>query len=287
MDEESLVPDAKKSKVTVNTFKKWKTEMDKEHQTVKWLECDFEMVGTKRIVNKLRCVVCAKYKEWICCRRNYSDRWVVGAESVRNSNIRDHAVSDQHIHAMNLLKREQGKVPSCSHAPIAQMLSAIPQLEKEQIKLKFDIAYFLAKKLSFAKFPKLCELEARHGVSIGNAYTNDITCSTFTHYIAESQRQQVKETILQAKFFSLLMDGSTDKGNVDDEMFIVELTLTRKPCLLVLKQLVDEQPVQVGTKGSYVWFRPKIVFLTSNVGPANLYKDEYASDKPRWPSGST
>eukprot|EP00731_Ephydatia_muelleri_P014230 Em0007g1540a len=108
MDEESLVPDAKKRKVTVNTFKKWKTKMDKEHQTVTWLECDSEM----------------------------------------------------------------------------------------------------------------------------------------------------------------------------------ELTLTRKPCLLVLKQLVDEQPVQVGTKGSYVWFRPKIVFLTSNVGPANLYKDEYASDKPRWPSGT-
>ena len=85
------------------------------------------------------------------------------------------------------------------HNSIAQMLNAIPQLEKEQIKLKFDIAYFLAKeKLSFANFPKLCELEARHGVSIGNAYTNDIACSTFTHYIAESQRQQVKEAILQA-----------------------------------------------------------------------------------------
>ena len=57
---------------------------------------------------------------------------------------------------MNLLKREQAKandVPSCSYAPIAQALSVIPQLEKEQLKCKFDIAYFLAiEKLSLAKF---------------------------------------------------------------------------------------------------------------------------------------
>ena len=160
------------------------------------------MVGTNRIVNKIRCVVCAKYKERICSRRNYSDRWVVGAKSVHNSNIRDHAVSDQHIHAMNLLKREQGKVPSCSNAPIAQMLSAIPQLEKEQIKLKYDIAYFLAKeKLSFAKFPKLCELEAHHGVSIGNAYTNDIACSTFTPTLQSHNASKLRKQYYRLSSF--------------------------------------------------------------------------------------
>ena len=118
-DEESLAPDAKKRKVTFNTFKKWKTEMDKECQTLTWLDCDSELVGTNRIVKKLRCVVCTKYKERIWSRQNYSDRWLVGAESVRNRNIRDHAVSDQHIHAMNLLKGNT----SCSYAPIAQALA--------------------------------------------------------------------------------------------------------------------------------------------------------------------
>ena len=142
---------------------------------------------------------------------------------------------------MNLLKREQAKasdVPSCSYAPIAQVLSVIPQLEKEQLKHKFDTAYFLAiEKLSFTKFLQLCELEAHHGVCLGNAYTNDIACRTITHYIAESQHQQIKEGISQAKFFSLLINGSTDKGNVDDELFMVvwcdtngedELVHTRK-----------------------------------------------------------
>ena len=41
-----------------------------------------------------------------------------------------------------------------------------------------------------------------------------------TTYIAQSQRQQVLERIAQAKFFSLLIDGSTDKANIDNEVFM-------------------------------------------------------------------
>ena len=65
--------------------------MDKECQTVTWLDCDSELVGTctNRIVKKLCCLVCTKYKELIWSRRNYSDRWLVGTELVLlNSNIR-------------------------------------------------------------------------------------------------------------------------------------------------------------------------------------------------------
>ena len=61
-DEESLAPDTKKRKVTFNTFKKWKTEMDKECQTITctWLDCDSELVGTTTIAKKIRCIVCTK-----------------------------------------------------------------------------------------------------------------------------------------------------------------------------------------------------------------------------------
>ena len=124
-----------------------------------------------------------------------------------------------------MLKHEQAKTndaPTCSYAPIAQALSKLPEEEIEQLRRKFDIAYFLAKeKFSFRKYPRLCELEACHGVSIGSSYTNEIVGKTFTHYAAESQRQQVLETISKVKFFSILVDGSTDKANVDNEVFMV------------------------------------------------------------------
>jgi len=40
------------------------------------------------------------------------------------------------------------------------------------------------------------------------------------HYIAESRRWELKQTLANARFFSLLLEGSTDVGNVDDEAFL-------------------------------------------------------------------
>ena len=125
---------------------------------------------------------------------------------------------------MNLLKKEHAKATDSgcsSYAPIAKALCKLSDKDKEQLRHKFDIAYFVAQeKLSFRKYPRLCELEARHGVAIGSAYTNEIAGKTFTHYIAESRRSQLFEKLAQAKFFSLLIDGSTDKGNIDNEIFM-------------------------------------------------------------------
>ena len=69
------------------------------------------------------------------------------ADSVCTSNVRNHARADQLTHAMNLLKREQAEASdsgSCSFAPIAGALSHLPDEEKEQLRRKFDIAYFIA-----------------------------------------------------------------------------------------------------------------------------------------------
>ena len=61
-------------------------------------------------MTKLKCRMCAKFKDRIVGRRNFSDRWIAGAESVRATNVLDHAKSDQHIHAMNLHKKERQEV---------------------------------------------------------------------------------------------------------------------------------------------------------------------------------
>ena len=113
-------PSTKKRCVTYSTFLKWQTELDKDCQTRSWLDCEVNNEGGKRVVAKLRCKVCLKFKAKITGRRNYSDKWVMGADSVRSSNIKDHARTDQHAHAMLLLKKEHavsaGLGPS-SYAP--------------------------------------------------------------------------------------------------------------------------------------------------------------------------
>ena len=74
--------------------------MDWECPTATWFDCDTELSGRKKIVMKLQCSVCAKFKTRITTRRNFSERWLRGAESVRTSNIHDHVRADQYIYAM-------------------------------------------------------------------------------------------------------------------------------------------------------------------------------------------
>ena len=76
-------------------------------------------------------------------------------------------------------------------------------------------------KMAFSKYPALCELEAHHGVSVGREYTNENAAKMFCHYIAETRREDLAQKLASARFFSILMDSTNDKGNIDDEMFLV------------------------------------------------------------------
>ena len=74
----------KKRSASYSTYVKWRREFDKECQTISWLDCDVTGKEGKRIVDRLKCKVCLKYKSRIESRRNYSDKWLVGAESIRS-----------------------------------------------------------------------------------------------------------------------------------------------------------------------------------------------------------
>ena len=148
--------------------------------------------------------VCVKFQPKIAGRRNYSNKWIVGADSLRTSNIKDHARTDQHNHAMLLLKKEQsssaGLGPQC-YAPVARSLSALPEDVKAKLRVKFDIAHFVAtEKLAFTKYPRICALEAHHGVDVGTAYTNEVAGKNFCHYIAESKRKELSSVYLVTSF---------------------------------------------------------------------------------------
>ena len=41
------------------------------------------------------------------------------------------------------------------------------------------------------------------------------------HYIAKAKQHGLLQKVTKTKFFSLLLDGSTDKGNIDNEILLV------------------------------------------------------------------
>ena len=75
--------------------------------------------------------------------------------------------------------------------------------------------------IAFDKYSLLCELEARHEVDVGHAYKMAPSAKSFTHYIVQCQREQFLGFLSQNKFYSFLMDGSTDAGRVEQELVIL------------------------------------------------------------------
>ena len=60
----------------------------------------------------------------------------------------------------------------------------------------------------------------QYGVNTGTTYTTEIAAKSFTSYIAQAQCNELAVNLQKAKFFSLLLDGSTDAGNVENELLL-------------------------------------------------------------------
>ena len=75
--------------------------------------------------------------------------------------------------------------------------------------------------MAFRKYPTIHELEIRHGIDLGHSYATKDSAKLFTHYIAESQRSAFMRSLSIVHFYSLLMDGTTDAGNIEDELIVI------------------------------------------------------------------
>ena len=91
-------------------------------------------------------------------RKHFSDKWIVGADSIRVSIIKDHAQVWQIIQRLYYFeKREQAKATGASYlssGPLAKVFNTIGEEEGIKIRVKFDIAYCIAIK---KMYPKICK----------------------------------------------------------------------------------------------------------------------------------
>ena len=63
------------------TFQRWRLDLYHEHQTVSWLDCISENESMRNVVAKLKCRVCTEFVNKIWYRKNFSQKWIVGADS--------------------------------------------------------------------------------------------------------------------------------------------------------------------------------------------------------------
>ena len=210
-------PPPKKRGLRTTTVDKWIVESDKALNTATWLS--YEKVN-REFVASLKCKVCVQYKDKLFGCRNFSPAFIDGSSNLRTSAFKDHAKSDMHHYAMQLLKKSKS-TDVTEYAPIAKALNTLDAATERRVRKKFEIAYCISKEnMSFTKMDAICELEELHGVDLGQGYKNRQACGVLVEYIAQYQRQHLASKLEEAKFFSVQADGSTDSANLEEELFV-------------------------------------------------------------------
>ena len=95
------------------------------------------------------------------------------------------------------------------------------KLSKEQeevFRKKFDVSYFVVKEeMPLIKYENIIELEKRHGVRLGSTHNNRTAAREFLSFQTGELKQELSKDITQAKFYSILFDGTTDSSVTEQE----------------------------------------------------------------------
>ena len=91
--------------------------------------------------------------------------------------------------------------------------------DEERTKRKFKVAYWIAKtNSSMTLYHETLKLEKHHGVDIASAYNSDRACGVFIDYVGKDLQRKLYKDITNAKFISVLCDGSTDSAVIENKV---------------------------------------------------------------------
>ena len=201
----------------------WRQQLAKDDFDV-WF--DYKKDGSYAV--SLKCRVCTRFENNINNMKGFNIKWITGCENYKLSAARDHCEGDPHKHAMKCyLKAENTDYVEervVNQSSLIESFTVGDQRTAEQVKKKFEVAYFVAKEeVAFKKYPAIVKLEELHGVDIGQSYRNDVNCAEFIDYISKDIQQTLSQKMISANFFSILFDGAMDNATKDQEGFYVLL----------------------------------------------------------------
>ncbi len=169
-----------------------------------WLEHD-------KLNNIMFCRVCREFPSI----SDSTSSFVTGTSNFRKDPIRTHEKSLHHKKCIGV----QSAASFPEQTPIAKNILKINQAQQEVLKKLFRTAYYVAKsELPLAKFSSLCQLQKANGLDLGSTYLNDHACREFIGAIAQTSRDQIEKEIQESRFLSILADGSTDTGIIEQEL---------------------------------------------------------------------
>ena len=94
--------------------------------------------------------------------------------------------------------------------------------DKTTLQNRFNSSYYLAKsERPYSDFPGLLELQEKNGVKYRASYCNERAAANFVDVCGEILKETLVDDLLSAKYYSVLMDGSTDASVTEQELIYV------------------------------------------------------------------
>ena len=211
----------------LKTVKKWEAELNVKINLV-------QTDGDK--VMKIACYRCQEFENSISCIAGFSRAWIEGTTSVKKDSLIKHVNGESHKRAINLkMKKDMGASEFANHllkdTALGRGLVKMASDDKEIMRLRFNTAYYIAK--SERPFTDACDLitlQEKNGIKKSSKYRDDRAASNFVDIIGSSMKNKLAEELKNCRYFSLLMDGSTDSSVIELEaVYVLYLSETGLP----------------------------------------------------------
>ncbi|XP_070535062.1 zinc finger protein 862-like [Ptychodera flava] len=169
-----------------------------------WLEYDAE-------TEAMFCKPCRDHPD-VACK---TSQLYKGTNHFKVDPLKTHEKTKEHISCMTRgPTRAREKT-----GPLEQVLANVTAKQHKSLTMLFNTAYGVLKSgRPFTDYEFVCSIQLKNNAELGENYLNRFACRRFLSSIAHVIRNRIKDDINSANFVSILGDGSTDAGILEQEI---------------------------------------------------------------------
>jgi hypothetical protein len=183
----------------------------------KWL-AEFPWVTFNDDKELMFCKVCRLYPNIANTSSTLYTGAGAGKTGFRRETLNWHNTSTEHLKCMTRKANDD----SPENVPLRKINTKLTAEKHQQMEVLFKTAFYVAKeKDAFNKFSSRLEYAKSLGVDTGTMYHNDKSCKVFIESIASIKEQSIVEAAANARFLTVLADGSTDCSVTEQESVFI------------------------------------------------------------------
>lgn len=159
-------------------------------------------------------MVCLYFKE-----QNNENSFTAGCKSYKLDSIVKHEASKIHKKAEETVKNKAKPIEKCD---AAQIIFSLNKDIYKKLETMFRTSHSLVlHDRPISDFIWACEVDEMKGLDVGQTYRNINSAKTFIKSIAEVEFKNISKIVLDAKFVTVIGDGSTDKAVLEQETWFI------------------------------------------------------------------